>query len=121
MLPLNINNNIDLDLIPSGQMDNIMYTLSKVLDNLIPQNITNRNLFKTFDSVARHAIGIDNLRHKGSELYLVVKPEIHFVIIYVFMVSFIILIIVILRKKKVKLYEPELSEIQTEQDNKSEN
>jgi len=81
----------------------------------------NRNLFKSFDSLARNAISIDNLRHKSPESYLVIKTETRFVILYVFVILVIILVVAILRRKKVKMYEPELSEIQTDQENKSEN
>lgn len=67
MLEIDNNKEIDLDLVPSGSMNNLILTLSRILDNLILQSITNTNELKTFDSLARYAISINNLCHKSSE------------------------------------------------------
>lgn len=62
MLAIDNDKEINLDLVPSGSMNNLILTLSKILEDLIPQSITNTNLLKTFDSLARYAISINNSR-----------------------------------------------------------
>lgn len=120
MLAIDNDKEIDSDLVPSGSMNNLIFTLSIILDDLIPQSITNTNLLKTFDSLARYAISTNNLCHNNSKALIIFRPEIHFVIIYVIVIIIVILVVVILRENKIRMYGPDLAETQADQDNESE-
>lgn len=102
----------------------MLSNLLGILDYLIRQNITNRNLFKTFDSLARHVIAY--LRHKGSEHSLIIKSKLYLITMYVILaiiIKVVIVIIVIIeirfRKEVLRIYEAELVNIEATQVNES--
>lgn len=121
MSPLINDKNTNLDLVPSSQGDNKLSTLLETLDDVIPQSITNTDAFKTLELLARHAMSIDRLHHKASKHLIFVALEVHIVIVYVSLIGIIIIIVIIFKRKNVKMYKPELAEIEATQDISTDN
>lgn len=116
MLLLINDRNINLDFVPSGQRDSILSTLSEIFDDVILQNITNTDAFKTLNLLARHAISIYCLHHRESESLFLVKAEIYSVNVYISFIGIIIVFEIELKRKNVQMYEPKLAEVEVTQD-----
>jgi len=89
MFPLINNKEMYSDLVHSSQLNNMLSILSEMLKTVILQNITNLKLFKIFESLFHHSVGIENHRYKSSKPLQIVRPEIRVNIIYTYIYIYI--------------------------------
>lgn len=115
LLPMrsNSNNNVNLDLVPENLSDNPLSFLEETLKFVIPQNFTNVKAVKDFVDLARKILNVNELVHKDANSILILQVEFNIIMLYSLVCIIIIIIsILILRIKKkiIKIYEPELAD-----------
>lgn len=107
-------------MIPISNTNIIRSLLSETLKNVIPQNITNVNLFKSLQLIAFKSEDISNLQNKNKEQFIIVKHETHFIILYTLLIIFAIIFILIIfqyKGKIIKMYKPEITDNSSTSDN----
>jgi hypothetical protein len=103
-----------MDIISRDEINETLPLLAEMLKDVVPQNITGMYAIKDFIKLAKMAIEIGRLPRVSSESLLVIKTYyIILTIVLIFMFTSIICII-ILRKKHIKMYNPDISDDQTE-------
>lgn len=102
------------DIYPLDVNNKIAHLLTEMIINIMPQNITKINIIRNFNRIANNALTIRKLPHVSSETLLVVRIN-HYALI-MFIVTLVIILtlcIIIIRKKRIRMYNPELPKDQS--------
>lgn len=110
------NTNVNFDLVPEDQNNRIISFLTKTLEFVLPQNFSNVKSIKDFLDLINKAVNINELQHKSTETCFTCKIELNLITLYV-MISIVIvtmcIIVLKIKGKNIKMYEPELAENQS--------
>jgi hypothetical protein len=90
-----------MDIIPRDEKNETLPLLAEMLKDVVPQNITGMYAIKDFIKLAKMAIEIGRLPRVSSESLLVIK-------------TYYIILTIVLRKKHIKMYNPDIPDDQTE-------
>jgi hypothetical protein len=103
-----------IDIVNHNLFKSIFVILNETLQSIVPQKISKLNVIKDLNLLAKQSMDILNLPNKHIETSIIVKTEIHFIVIYLLILVCTITLISIFfkfRNKRV-VYNPELAESQ---------
>ena len=108
-----VKSNIHLDIIPENSKSSVKQSFEDLLNLIVPQNLSNVKLVKDLIRFSQNLQDLENLKKNPTEPPFIKALDIHIILIYLFMTFCIMLSIFVLykiKKKNVKLYEPDLPE-----------
>lgn len=121
LLPSNhVKSNTHLDIIPGNPKLNMKQSFEDLLNLIVPQNFSNKQIVKNLIKFSQNLQDIGNLNKNPTEPPFIKALDVHIILIYIFMSCCIMLSIFVLfkiKKKNVKLYEPDLPENELQQNN----
>lgn len=118
LLPGNDVMETNLDIVSDNIFQNVISKLVGTLVRISPQRITNLNVIKDLNKLAKQSIDITNLPRKDMESSIILKTEFYFIVIYtsiLFCCIAFISMYIKFRFKKV-IYKPDLANNQTVMD-----
>ena len=119
LLPSNhAKSNTYLDIIPENPKFNIKQSFEDLLNLAVPQNFSNVQIVKDLIKFSQNLQDLENLRKNPTDPPFIKVFDVHIIVIYVLIIFGIILSIFVLfkiKKKNVKLYEPDLPETDLQQ------